>query len=160
MPVFDALSLTKWFHFILLSMAGGGAIVALMLSGYEDEREDLRGLAATVWKRTVGWGFRLALVVGIGALLIHIFKVGDNPLLDRYMHIKLTLVLILLVCSEMAPKGLAVGKRGAAMLALLLFMLASFVVYNKNTFGKKVKPMPVPVPMALSAPDGTMHADR
>ena len=157
MPAFDALALIKWLHFILLSMAGGGAIVALLLSGFEDERPDLRGLAATVWKRTAGWGFRLALVVGIGALLIHI-KAGNNLLADSYMHIKLTLVLILLACSEMAPKGLAVGKRGAAMLALLLFLLASFVVYNQNLFGRKSRP--VPVPMTLTAPDGTMHADR
>ena len=157
MPAFDALALIKWLHFILLSMAGGGAIVALLLSGFEDERPDLRGLAATVWKRTAGWGFRLALVVGIGALLIHI-KAGNNLLADSYMHIKLTLVLILLACSEKAPKGLAVGKRGAAMLALLLFLLASFVVYNQNIFGHKTRPMPVP--MAQSAPDGTMHAGR
>jgi len=157
MHAFDAIALIKWLHFIALSMAGGGAVVALLLSGYEDEREDLRGLAATVWKRTAGWGFRLALVAGIGALLMHI-KAGNNLLLDHYMHVKLTLVLILLACSEMAPKGLAVGKRGAAMIALLLFMLASFVMYNQNIFGHKTRPMPVP--LAQSAPDGTMHADR
>jgi hypothetical protein len=155
--MFDAISLLKWLHFILLAMAGGGAIVALLLSGFEDEREDLRGLAATVWKRTVSWGFRLALLVGIGALVMH-NRAGNNLLLERFMHVKLTLVLILLACSEMAPKGLATGKRGAAMLALLLFMLASFVMYNQNMFGQK--PRPVPVPMAQSAPDGTMHADR
>ena len=157
MPQFDALSLIKWLHFIVLTMAGGGAVVALLLSGYEEEREDLRGLAATIWKRTAGWGFRLALVAGIAALLLNI-QAGNNLLTDRFMHIKLTLVLILLACSEMAPKGLAVGKRGAAMLALLLFMLASFVMYNQNMFGHKARPMPVP--MAQSAPDGTMHADR
>ncbi len=157
MPTFDTISLVKWLHFILLSMAGGGAIVALLLSGFEEDHEDLRGLAATVWKRTVSWGFRLALVAGIGALLLNM-RNGNNLLLDRFMHIKLTLVLILLACSEMAPKGLAVGKRGAAMLALLLFMLASFVMYNRSLFGQK--PRPVPVPLAQSAPDGTMHADR
>jgi hypothetical protein len=37
-------------------------------------------------------------------------------------------------------------------------MLASFVVYNQNIFGRKARP--VPVPLALTAPDGTMHADR
>ena len=46
------------------------------------------------------------------------------------------------------------------MLALLLFMLVSFVVYNKGIFGQKAKPMPVPVPMALSAPGSTLHEDR
>ncbi len=159
MPAFDAISLIKWLHFILLSIAGGGAVVALLLSGFEDEREDLRGLAATIWKRTVSWGFRLALVVGIGALLIHM-RNGNNLLLEHYMHVKLTLVLIILACSEMAPKGLAVGKRGAAMLALLLFLLTSFVVYNQNIFGKKAKASPMPVPMAQTAPDGAMHTDR
>lgn len=157
MPVFEPLSFIKWLHFILLSVAGGGAVVALLLSGYEDEREDLRGLAATVWKRTAGWGFRLALLAGIGALLVHI-KGGDNLLLERYMHVKLTLVLVLLACSEMAPKGLAAGKRGAAMLALLLFMAASFIVYNKSILGQK--PRPIPDPMAQAAPSGTMHADH
>lgn len=159
MPAFESISLVKWLHFILLSMAGGGAIVALLLSGFEDEREDLRGLAATVWKRTVAWGFRLALVAGIIALVLHM-RAGNNLLLERYMHIKLTLVLILLACSEMAPRGLAAGKRGAAMLALLLFMLASFVMYNQGIFGRKAKLVPVPVPLAQSAPDGTMHVDR
>ncbi|MDE3245985.1 MAG: hypothetical protein KGN80_07855, partial [Acidobacteriota bacterium] len=157
MPAFDSISLVKWLHFILLSMAGGGAIVALLLSGFEDEHEDLRGLAATIWKRTATWGFRLAVLAGIGALLIHM-KNGNNLLLERFMHIKLTLVLLLLACSEMAPKGLAAGKRGAAMAALLLFLLASFVMYNQGIFGRR--PRPMPVPMAQTAPDGTMHADR
>ncbi len=157
MPAFESIALIKWLHFILLTMAGGGAIVALLLSGFEDEREDLRGLAATIWKRTATWGFRLAVLVGIGALLIHM-KNGNNLLLERYMHIKLTLVLLLLACSEMAPKALAVGKRGAAMAALLLFLLTSFVMYNQGIFGRKPKPMPVP--LALTEPDGTMHADR
>ena len=157
MPAFDSISLIKWLHFILLTTAGGGAIVALLLSGFEDEHEDLRGLAATIWKRTATWGFRLAVLAGISALLIHM-KNGNNLLLERFMHIKLTLVLILLACSEMAPKGLAAGKRGAAMAALLLFLLASFIMYNQGIFGRK--PRPMPVPMAQTAPDGTMHADR
>lgn len=157
MPAFESLALIKWLHFLVLSMAGGGAIVALLISGYEDEREDLRGLAATIWKRTVTWGFRLAVLVGIGALLLHLQR-GVNLLTFHYFHVKLTLVFILLACSEMAPKGLAVGKRGAAMLTLLLFMLASFVVYNQNMFRQKAQPMPVP--LALTAPDGTMHADH
>ncbi len=154
MPALDALSLVKWIHFILLSMAGGGAVVALLLSGFEEERPDLQGLAATVWKRTVTWGFRLALVVGIAAMFIKI-QHGENPLRLAYFHVKLTLVVILLAFAEMAPKALAVGKRGAALIALLLFLLASFTVYNKDLFGRKAAQ---PLPMA--APDGTMHADR
>ena len=153
MPAFNALSILKWLHFILLAMAGGGAIVALLLSGYEEESPDQRGLAATVWKRTVTWGFRLAILVGIGALLIKI-RDGGHPFDFYFLHVKLTLVVILLACAEMAPNALAVGKRGAAMLALLLFMLASFVVYNQNVFGYKVRPLP------MAAPDGTLHAER
>ena len=153
MPAFNAPSIVRWLHFILLSMAGGGAVVALLLSGYEDEKPDLRGLAATIWKRTVTWGFRLALLAGIGLLILNI-QSGNNLLLQRYFHIKLTLVLILLVLSEMAPKALALGRRGAAMLALLLFLLASFVVYNKELFSAKASALPMPAPM------GTLHADR
>ena len=106
MPAFNAPSIVRWLHFILLSMAGGGAVVALLLSGYEDEKPDLRGLAATIWKRTVTWGFRLALLAGIGLLILNI-QSGNNLFLQRYFHFKLTLVLILLVLSEMAPKALA-----------------------------------------------------
>ena len=153
MPAFNAPSIVRWLHFILLSMAGGGAVVALLLSGYEDEKPDLRGLAATIWKRTVTWGFRLALLAGIGLLILNI-QSGNNLLLQRYFHIKLTLVLIVLVLSEMAPKALALGRRGAAMLALLLFLLASFVVYNKELFSAKASALPMPAPM------GTLHADR
>ncbi len=153
MPAFDALSLVRWLHFIVLSLAGGGAVVALLLSGFEDERPDLRGLAATVWKRTAGWGFRLALVVGIGGLLIKM-QAGDHPFDHYYLHIKLVLVFVLLGASEMAPKALAAGKRGAAMLVLLLFLLASFTVYNAQLFGSKTRPLP------MAAPDGTLHADR
>jgi hypothetical protein len=153
MPAFNAPSIVRWLHFVLLSMAGGGAVVALLLSGYEDENTDLRGLAATIWKRTVTWGFRLALLAGIGLLILNI-QSGNNLLHHRYFHIKLTLVLILLVLSEMAPKALALGKRGAALLALLLFMLASFVVYNQDLFSSRVRALPMPAPM------GTLHADR
>ncbi len=155
MPALDALSLVKWLHFVLLSVAGGGAVVALLLSGFEEERPDLQGLAATVWKRTVTWGFRLVLLVGIGALLIKLQR-GENLLHYAYFHIKLTLVVLLLAVSEMAPKALAAGKRGAALMALLLFLLASFTVYNKELFGHKVQPQALP----MATPDGSMHADR
>lgn len=154
MPAFSAVSIVRWLHFLLLSMAGGGAIVSLLLSGFEDENKDLRGLAATVWKRTVTWGFRLAVLAGIGLLLLSI-QLGANPLHMRYFHIKLTVVLILLALAEMAPKALATGKRGAAMMALLLFMVASFVVYNQDLFSRKA-PQPTPMP----APVGSLQADH
>lgn len=133
----DPIAMLKWFHFILLAVAGGGAVVALLLSGFEGDHPDLQGLAATVWKRTVTWGFRLAVIVGI-LLLTLVWKRDGNPFAQfNYLHIKLVLVFFLLACAEMAPKMLAKGKRGAAMVALLLFAATSFVVYNKDLFAPK-----------------------
>lgn len=133
----DPIAMLKWFHFILLAMAGGGAVVALLLSGFESDRPDLQGLAATVWKRTVTWGFRLAVIIGI-LLLTLVWKRDGNPFAQfSYLHIKLVLVFFLLATAEMAPKMLASGKRGAAMITLLLFLATAFVVYNKNLFAPK-----------------------
>jgi len=139
----DPLAMLKWFHFLVLAMAGGGAIVALLLSGFESERPDLQGLAATVWKRTATWGFRLAVLIGIAMLFLKMSQ-GDKPFATfNYLHIKLVLVFFLLACAEMAPKMLAKGKRGAAMIALLLFMATAFVVYNKDLFAPKTAAAPV-----------------
>ena len=139
----DPIAMLKWFHFLVLAMAGGGAIVALLLSGFETERPDLQGLAATVWKRTATWGFRLALIVGALLLTLKI-QAGDKPFASfNYLHIKLLLVFFLLAMAEMAPKMLAKGKRGAAMVALLLFAATSFVVYNKDLFAPKTAAAPV-----------------
>jgi hypothetical protein len=139
----DPLAMLKWFHFLVLAMAGGGGIVALLLSGFESERPDLQGLAATVWKRTATWGFRLAVLIGIAMLFLKMSQ-GDKPFAAfNYLHIKLLLVFFLLACAEMAPKMLAKGKRGAAMLALLLFMATAFVVYNKDLFAPKTVAAPV-----------------
>src|SRR5690242_2557613 len=92
----DPIAMLKWFHFLVLAMAGGGAIVALLLSGFESERPDLQGLAATVWKRTATWGFRLAVIIGILLLTLKI-QAGDKPFASfNYLHIKLLLVFFLL----------------------------------------------------------------
>lgn len=142
----DPLAMLKWFHFLLLTVAGGGAVVALLLSGFESDRPDLQGLAATVWKRTTTWGIRIAVIVGILMLSLKISQ-GEKPFATfNYLHIKLVLVFLLLTCTEMAPKMLAKGKRGAAMIALLLFMATSFVVYNKALFPSKT---PAPQASAL-----------
>jgi hypothetical protein len=139
----DPLAMLKWFHFLLLAMAGGGAIVALLLSGFESERPDLQGLAATVWKRTATWGFRIAVLVGI-LMLSLVWQRDGNPFKQfNYLHIKLLLVFFLLATAEMAPRMLAKGKRGAAMIALLLFMATTFVVYNKDLFAPKTAAAPV-----------------
>ncbi len=145
MPQIDALNMLKWIHFILLSMAGGGAVVSLLLSGFETERQDLQGLAATVWKKTVTWGLRLALVTGIAMLGLKMSR-GLHPFDQYYLHGKLLLVFLIMGTGEMAPKMLATGRRGAAMTTLFLFLLISFVVYNKELFGSKVRTRPAELP--------------
>ena len=131
----EAVNLVRWFHFLAISFGGGAAVVALLLSGFEEGREDLQGLAATVWAKVVSWSFRLALLAGI-ALLVILVQGEQNPFkAGIYFHIKLTLVIILIGFSEMTPKALAAGKRGAAMLALLLFLLVTFVVFTRAAFG-------------------------
>lgn len=132
----EAINLLRWLHFVTLAAGGGAAIVALLLSGFEEGREDLRGLAATVWAKVVVWAFRLALILGI-ALLVMMIQHGQNPFKNGYyFHVKLLLVVILVGLSEMTPKLLAVGKRGTALLVLVIFFAASFVVYNKGLFGQ------------------------
>jgi hypothetical protein len=135
-PKLEAVNIVRWLHFVLLTGGGGGAVVALLLSGFEEGREDLQGLAATVWSKVVAWSFRLALVAGI-ALLVLLLQSGQNPFkAGFYLHLKLTLVFILVGLSEMTPKALAAGKRGSALLVLVLFMAAAFTVFNKGLFRK------------------------
>lgn len=138
----EAVNLVRWLHFVTLTIGGGAAMVALLLSGFEEDREDLRGLAATVWAKVVAWAFRLALVAGL-VLLVLMMQGGQNPLKNgHYFHIKLLLVFVLVGLSEMSPKALAKGKRGSALIVLMLFLAASFVVYNKGLFSNRLKPAP------------------
>ncbi len=148
----EAINLVRWLHFVVLAVGGGAAVVALLLSGFEEGKEDLQGLAATVWSKVVAWSFRLALIAGI-ALLVMKIQAGSNPLKDgHYFHIKLLLVFVLVGLSEMTPKALAVGKRGSALLVLVLFLATSFTVYNKGLFGGRLKTNPeMPTAAAVSA---------
>ncbi len=139
MPQFDSFYLVKWLHFLALAVGGGAIVVALLLSGFEEDREDLRGLAATVWKKVVAWPFRLALLFGIALWVIR-YRQHVNLFSFSYFHWKLVLVLALLAFSEMTPKALAAGKRGAALLALLFFLLATFVTINASAFPQKARP--------------------
>jgi len=136
MHSFALLDLVKWLHFIAFTVAGGAAVVALLLSGLEDDREDLRGLAATLWKLVVAWGFRLAVLLGAILLALKMAR-GEHPFEAYYLHVKLVLVTLLLIMSELAPRLLAQAKRGAPLLALLMFLLATFVVFNQGVFGHK-----------------------
>lgn len=142
---FELYNLVKWLHFTCFTVAGGAAVVALLLSGLEDEREDLRGLSATLWKHVVTWGFRLAVVTG-GLLLA--MKQGQ-AFADYFLYVKLIFVLLLLVMSELSPGSLARAKRGAPLLAVLMFLLASFVAINKDAFGRR--PLPPQPPAEVSA---------
>ncbi len=144
------LDLLKWIHFILLATAIGGAVVSLLLSGFEQDREDIKGLAASVWKQAVVWPVRLAILVGLlAAYQKYVWKM--NPFNFYYFHLKLVLVLPLAASVEMAAKALAVGKRGAAMVALFLFLIISFTVYNQRLFGTRT-PKVLDQPAVAAAP--------
>lgn len=132
----NAYDMIRWMHFLCAALAAGGMVVCLLVSGFEDTREDLRGLAAALWSRVVSWGVRLALLLGIG-MIGWMHKLGGNPFNDYWLWVKLVLVLALAGVSETAPKALAAGKRGGALLALLLVLLASFTVFNRSVFGSR-----------------------
>jgi hypothetical protein len=134
-PKLEAVNLVRWLHFVTVAVGGGAAVVTLLLSGFEEGREDLRGLASTVWSKVVAWSFRLALIAGV-ALLVMMLQGGQNPLKNGYyFHLKLLLVFVLVGLSEMTPKALGLGKRGSALLVLVLFLASAFTVYNKGLFG-------------------------
>ena len=130
---FSTYDIIKWMHLIALALGGGAAMIILILVGFEDEREELRGMTSILWKRTAAWGFRLAVLLGI-VLLVLRMRDGDHPFASTYLHWKLTLVFLLLMCSELSGKALAGARRGAAMLALLFFLMATFVAVNKDAF--------------------------
>ena len=123
MPNFDALNIMKWIHFVCLAVGGGGIVTALLISGFEDTREDLRGLAAALWSKTVAWSFRIAVILGLAMIGWMQGKLKVNPFLQNYLWVKLVLVLALLGVTETGARALARGKRGAAMLAMLIFLV-------------------------------------
>lgn len=132
----NAYDMIRWMHFLCSAVAGGGMVMCLLVSGFEDTREDLRGFAAVLWSRVVAWGLRLALLLGLG-MVGWVSKLGGHPFNDYWLWVKLGLVLALIGVSETAPKALAAGKRGGALLALLLFLLATFSAYNRSVFGSR-----------------------
>lgn len=134
MPQFEIYSLVKWLHVLALALGGGSAMIVLILVGFEDAREDLKGMTSILWKRTTAWAFRLAVVFGIVLLALRIHA-GDHPFDAKYLHLKLMLVVLLLLSSELSGKALARARRGAAILAFLLFLVVTFVSVNKDAFG-------------------------
>jgi hypothetical protein len=146
MPNFDAESLVRWVHFIMLALAGGAMPVCLMLSGFEDTQEEIRGLSAVIWKKVARWGIRLAVLAGIALLVLQIIN-GGKPFSHPHLMFKLGIAPILVLLCETAPKALGAGKRGAAMLAVVIFVLVSFVASNGRAFFE-AKPEPEPVAAA------------
>lgn len=134
MPHFQLFDLVRWFHFITLALGGGAAMTALMLSGLEEAQEEYRGLSAALWKKLVVWSIRLSFVAGLG-LVAYLFKAGGCPFQARYMVFKPVLAILLMVCIEVTPKALARGRRGSALMAILLFLLISLVTFNGPAFG-------------------------
>ena len=137
MPHFDKFyPLVRWLHLTFLALGGGAALVILVLVGFEESREDLHGLTSVLWKRTAAWLFRIAVLLGL-ALLAMKFSNGEHPFDLVYLHWKLPLVFLLLMASEMAPRALAGRKRGAPLLAFVLFLLVVFVSANGAAFGMR-----------------------
>ena len=139
MPHLETYDFIKWLHVLAVALGGGSAMIILVLAGFEDSREDLRGLTAVLWRRTTAWAFRLAFLLGAVLLGMRI-HFGDQPFEARYLHWKLVLVVLLLVFSELSPKALGRARRGAALLAFLLFLMATFVSVNHDAFGTLHKP--------------------
>jgi uncharacterized membrane protein len=136
----------KWLHLVALAMGGGAAMVVLILVGFEADREDLKGLTAVLWKRTVSWAFRIAVLLGLILLAIKIQR-GDQPFDHLYLHWKLALVVVMLAFSEMSPRALGNNRRGAPLLAFLLFLLVTFVAVNGNAFGVKTRRIESAIPI-------------
>lgn len=145
MPRFAPFDLLRWIHFVCAAWAGGSAAVALALSGLEEEHPEFRGLASVLWKRVVAWGVRLAVATGALLVAFQVYQ-GGHPFEARYLPLKLGLAGLLLAASEGSPGSLAKAKRGAPLLAMLFFLLASFVGINQQAFGRTI-----PAPAELSA---------
>jgi len=110
MPDFETYSIVKWLHVLCMALGGGAAMIILILVGFEDGREDLKGMTSILWKRTAAWAFRLAVVLGV-VLLVLRFRMGDHPFEARYLHLKLALVVLLLAFSELSGRALARARR-------------------------------------------------
>ena len=135
----DLYTFIKWLHLVAFALGGGSAMLILVLVGFEDSRDDLKGMTSILWRRTAVWAFRLAVVLGLVLLALR-FRDGDHPFDAYYLHWKLALVALLLLCSELSAKSLGRARRGAALLAFLLFLMTTFVAVNHDAFGVRKHP--------------------
>jgi hypothetical protein len=146
MPNFDNESLLRWLHFIALVFVGGSIPVCLLLSGFEDTHEDIRGLSAVIWKKLTIWSMRAAVLFGVILFVMSLVK-GGKPFSQPHLMFKIGAVPILVFLCETAPKSLGKGKRGAALLTIALFSVISFVAFN----GKAFQPETITEPQAAPA---------
>ena len=153
MPHFQLFDIIKWLHLITLAVGGGAAVIILILIGFEAEREELKGLTAVLWKRTAAWAFRISVLLGL-ILLAMKFQMGLHPFDAPYLHWKLTLVFGLLMVSEMSPRALGAARRGAPLLALLFFLLVTFVTVNKDAFAVHTRKVEPSIPVAGTLEQG------
>jgi hypothetical protein len=156
MPNFDSESLLRWFHFLMLVLAGGAMPVCLLLSGFEDSREDLRGLSAAVWRKMAVWGMRLAILFGVAVVAASIANDG-KPFSQPHLMFKIGIAPFLVLLCETAPKSLGAGRRGAAIGAVMLFLLTSFIASNGRAF---FDPKDAPQAGAAPAPAASGETDE
>jgi len=161
MPNFDNESLLRWLHFISLAFVGGSIPVCLLISGFEDTHEDVRGLSAVIWKRLTIWSMRAAVLFGV-ILFVMSLVGGGRPFSQPHLMFKIGIMPILVFLCETAPKFLGKGKRGMALLAMALFSILSFVTINGKAFFQsetttEPKTAPTLVPDAESAPPQLMQ---
>ncbi|MCL1893355.1 MAG: hypothetical protein FWG02_03820 [Holophagaceae bacterium] len=136
MPDFEIQSIVKWLHIISMVLAGGTMPVCLILSGFEESHEDVRGISAVIWKKLAVWGMRFTVAFGIILLIMYLAK-GGKPFSQPHLMLKIGLTPILIFVCETATKNLGNAKRGAAMLAVVLILIITFVSTNGNAFVKK-----------------------
>jgi len=133
MPNFENESLLRWLHFIALVFMGGSIPVCLLLSGFEDTHEDIRGLSAVIWKKLTIWSMRAAVLFGVILLVMNLVG-GGKPFSQPHLMLKIGAVPVLVFLCETAPKFLGNGKRGTALLTMALFSILSFVTINGKAF--------------------------
>jgi hypothetical protein len=152
MPDLDAQSLIGWLHFIFLVLVGGSIPVCLILSGFEDTHEDIRGLSAVIWKKLTRWGMRLAILCGLALFVVEMAK-GEKPFAQPHLMFKLGIGAVMVFLSESTPKALGIGKRGSATLALMIFIFTSFIASNHEAFSKTEAPAPSVVAPEIPTPE-------
>jgi hypothetical protein len=74
-------------------------------------------------------------------VIVSLFN-GEQPFSQPHLMFKIGIAALLVFLCETAPKPLAVGKRGAALLSMVLFLVVSFVASNHSAFIKPLQTAP------------------